>query len=137
MRSTSARRSCTCPACWRPSRRDCSSPRPGRPRPTARAAAESRSTTASVRLEARTFWEVFTFLLESALFVLVGLQGRALFEGLSAPTSELVVAALALIAVVVVVRLLVALLLHRLPVRERLVVGWAGMRGAISLAAAL
>jgi CPA1 family monovalent cation:H+ antiporter len=101
------------------------------------AAVETRSTTASVRLEARSFWEVLTFLLESALFVLVGLQGRALFENLSAPASEVLIAALALVAVVAVVRIAFALLLARLPVRERLVVGWAGMRGAISLAAAL
>ena len=101
------------------------------------AAAESGSTSASVRLESRSFWDVLTFLLESALFVLVGLQGRALFEDLSAPAGEVAIAAVALVAVVVVVRILFALLLRRLPLRERLVVGWSGMRGAISLAAAL
>jgi NhaP-type Na+/H+ or K+/H+ antiporter len=101
------------------------------------AAAESGSTSAGVRLETRNFWDVLTFLLESALFVLVGLQGRALFEDLSAPAGEMAIAAVALVAVVVVVRILFSLLLRRLPLRERLVVGWSGMRGAISLAAAL
>jgi Na+/H+ antiporter len=101
------------------------------------AAYESRSTSATVRLQSRSFWDVLTFLLESTLFVLVGLQGRALFGDLESPGSELVLAALALVAVVVGVRLVFALTLRRLPVRERVVVGWAGMRGAISLAAAL
>jgi CPA1 family monovalent cation:H+ antiporter len=100
-------------------------------------AVESRSTSASVRLEARSFWEVLTFLLESALFVLVGLQARPLFEELTTPGGEIAAAAAALVAVVVLVRLAVALTLRRLNVRERVVVGWAGMRGAISLAAAL
>jgi CPA1 family monovalent cation:H+ antiporter len=101
------------------------------------AALEARATTAGARLEARSFWGVLTFLLESALFVLVGLQGPALFSDLDIPAGELAAAALALVAVVVVVRLLFALTLRRLDVRERVVVGWAGMRGAISLAAAL
>jgi monovalent cation/hydrogen antiporter len=101
------------------------------------AALEPQATTSSVRLEARTFWEVLTFLLESALFVLVGLQARPLFEHLDADAGTIAVAAIALVGVVVGVRVLVSLLLVRIDVRERLVVGWAGMRGAISLAAAL
>jgi CPA1 family monovalent cation:H+ antiporter len=101
------------------------------------AAYESRSTSATVRLQSRSFWDVLTFLLESTLFVLVGLQGRALFDDLESPGSELALAALALVAVVVGVRIVFAMTLRRLPVRERVVVGWAGMRGAISLAAAL
>jgi Na+/H+ antiporter len=101
------------------------------------AALEPRATTSSVRLEARSFWEVLTFLLESALFVLVGLQARPLFEHLGADAGQVAVAAIALIAVVVGLRFVVSLLLVRLDLRERIVVGWAGMRGAISLAAAL
>jgi Na+/H+ antiporter len=101
------------------------------------AAGEARATTSSVRLEARSFWEVLTFLLESALFVLVGLQARPLFEHLDAPAGQIAGAAVALVGVVIGVRLAASLLLVRLDLRQRLVVGWAGMRGAISLAAAL
>jgi NhaP-type Na+/H+ or K+/H+ antiporter len=90
-----------------------------------------------VRLEGRTFWEILTFLLESALFVLVGFQARGTFEALTGSTGDVVRSAIAIIVAVTVVRIAFSLALRRLPLRERLVVGWAGMRGAISLAAAL
>lgn len=92
---------------------------------------------AGTRLEANAFWNVLTFLLESTLFVLVGLQARSVVEALPGSAGEIALAAAAVVAAVVVVRIAVSLLLARLPVAERLVVGWAGMRGAISLAAAL
>jgi Na+/H+ antiporter len=101
------------------------------------AAHDNRLASSSVRLEGRTFWEILTFLMESALFVLVGFQARSTFEALSGSTGTVVVAALAVIAAITAIRVVVSLTLRRLPVRERLVVGWAGMRGAISLAAAL
>ena len=40
-------------------------------------------------------------------------------------------------AAVIVVRMLYALALPRIPAREKVVIGWTGMRGAVSLAAAL
>lgn len=101
------------------------------------AAQDDKLTSSSVRLEGRTFWEILTFLMESALFVLVGLQARDTFEALSGSVGDVVTAAVAVIAVITVVRIAFSLALRKLPVRERLVVGWAGMRGAISLAAAL
>ncbi len=92
---------------------------------------------AGTRLESHAFWNVLTFLLESTLFVLVGLQAPAIVEELSGSAGDLVLAAVGVVAAVVLVRLAFSLLLVRLPVAERLVVGWSGMRGAISLAAAL
>ncbi|WP_445148794.1 Na+/H+ antiporter [Baekduia sp. Peel2402] len=98
---------------------------------------DSRLASASVRLEGRTFWDILTFLMESALFVLVGFQARDTFEALTGSVGQVVGAAFAVVATITAVRILVSLVLWRLPVRERLVVGWSGMRGAISLAAAL
>jgi monovalent cation/hydrogen antiporter len=108
----------------------------------------------SARLEAVAFWNTLTFLLESTLFLLLGLQfadvaGR--IDDYSAGRVALAVAVT--FAVVVLLRLawmytagpaLRALIpgeheAEPPPLRpgERLVVGWAGMRGAVSLAAAL
>jgi monovalent cation/hydrogen antiporter len=93
------------------------------------------------------------FLLESALFVLLGLELRPIVGHLSGahPAPWLAVAAAAVVAAVIVIRLgweLALLPLVRFrpgprpasrqnPVGQRLVIGWAGMRGAISLAVAL
>ncbi|HWI74427.1 MAG TPA: Na+/H+ antiporter [Baekduia sp.] len=101
------------------------------------AAQDDRLTSSSVRLDGRTFWDILTFVMESALFVLVGLQARDTFDALRGSVGDVVSAAAAVIVVITVVRLLFSLALRKLPLRERLVVGWAGMRGAISLAAAL
>jgi CPA1 family monovalent cation:H+ antiporter len=105
-------------------------------------------TDAATRLQAWGFWEVFVFLLESLLFVLVGLQFPALLDDLGEDAvGTLLVAGLLLSLVVMAVRLLhqftVLEIDERLggrdPIawRERAVVGWAGMRGAVSLAVAL
>jgi CPA1 family monovalent cation:H+ antiporter len=101
-------------------------------------------TDSATRLQAFSFWEVLTFLLESLLFVLVGLQFPDLVDELG---GSLVLSGLVLALVVIVVRMLhqftVVELDERLggrePIgwRERVVVGWSGMRGAISLAVAL
>jgi CPA1 family monovalent cation:H+ antiporter len=102
----------------------------------------------TTRLQAYGFWTVFTFLLESLLFILVGLQFPEVIDRLGErSTGELLVAGLVLSGVVIAVRLLHQFTVlelderlgHRTPIsaRERLVVGWAGMRGAISLAVAL
>ena len=93
---------------------------------------------AETRLAGTAFWRVLTFGLEAMLFVLLGLQAPVLAEELEITTlaAQAVVVAL----VVIGVRMAWALL----PpvgagdtVRERIAVGWSGMRGAISLAAAL
>ncbi|MER6955046.1 Na+/H+ antiporter [Streptomyces sp. NPDC000618] len=105
------------------------------------------------RVQATAFWEVAGYLLNSALFLLVGLQLPAAVRALTSVT--LVQATIAAVAVSVAVfgtRLawfysipyLVRALDRRPRQRERritapqrLPLAWAGMRGAISLAAAL
>jgi len=93
------------------------------------------------RLSAGAFWRVMVFCLEALLFVLLGLQFPGVLEEIGEEAiGDLVLAALAVSLTVVGVRLAWAFL----PLasfgdgwRERLVVGWSGMRGAVSLAAAL
>ena len=95
---------------------------------------------ADIRLSAQAFWEVLEFALNALLFLLLGLQFPALVDDLREQLSlgDLLGGALLVSLTVVVVRLLAA----QLPLlgdtaRERLAIGWSGMRGAISLAAAL
>jgi len=99
------------------------------------------------------FWQTLVFLLESSLFVLLGLELRTVARHLPSQYSVawLAGAAFAEIVVVIAIRmaweLIVSPLIRLLPGRhssyvrnpwrQRLVVGWGGMRGAISLAIAL
>ena len=97
---------------------------------------------ADTRLSASAFWEVLVFGLNALLFLLLGLQFPAIVDDARAGDSfgTLLLTALALAAVVVLIRLVgVFLPLTRTGDgwRERLVIAWSGMRGAISLAAAL
>jgi Na+/H+ antiporter len=101
------------------------------------------------RLQAFAFLEVLVFLLNAVLFTLVGVQlARVLHwvPGLSLVRLIAVVTAVA--AVVIATRLVwilvspaMAVLRHHGPApgtwREGVVVGWSGMRGGVSLAAAL
>ncbi|HVC67557.1 MAG TPA: Na+/H+ antiporter [Acidimicrobiales bacterium] len=113
----------------------------------------SRSLTAGARLQQREIWELIVFLLTGLSFLLVGLELRPVLEALTARSSEsLVVESLSVVGAVVVLRLAWMFGVRLLPGgrhllstgqrtpstwRETTVVGWAGMRGAISLAAAL
>lgn len=106
--------------------------------------------TPTSRLETLAFWESLTFLLESVLFLLIGLQLPHITRGLDvgAPLLDAaaVVGALVLLRVAwmfVVPPLERAIargagrdVEHSSPA-ERLVLGWSGMRGGVSLAAAL
>ncbi|MFE3411704.1 cation:proton antiporter [Streptomyces mirabilis] len=110
-------------------------------------------TSAGARVQITGFWEVSTFILNSALFVLVGIQTPAIVSAVgSASLGHAVVTALLVGGVVIATRLLwlysVPYLLravYRRPVqrtlrsgaRERFPVAWSGVRGAVSLAAAL
>jgi monovalent cation/hydrogen antiporter len=100
-------------------------------------------TNAETRLQGFAFWTILTFIVNAALFTLVGLQLPSVLDGLDAwTTGELLVAAVAVCATVVVVRIAWVLFfayLQRstLKLRNAAVVSWAGMRGAVSLAAAL
>ena len=100
------------------------------------------------RLRTLGFWEALTFLLESVLFLLIGLQLPHVTQGLSVGTPLLYAAAVAatLVAVRVawmfsvpqLVRVAVPRWGETEPgVAERTVLGWSGMRGGVSLAAAL
>lgn len=105
------------------------------------------------RLQGEMFWEVAVFLLRALLFVLVGLQMPGIVGGLSGySTASLVAYAAAVSLTVVAARLLWVfpatylprLLSRRLRMRDPYpgwrgvsVVAWGGMRGAVSLAAAL
>jgi CPA1 family monovalent cation:H+ antiporter len=108
---------------------------------------------ARVRLQGLFVWDILAFIINATLFVLVGLQLRTIVDGLGG-TSALTLAgyALAVAGVVVVARLLWVMTTpyviraldrrssqraRRMGWRPRLVAGWSGMRGAVSLAAAL
>ncbi|MDQ3632182.1 MAG: Na+/H+ antiporter [Actinomycetota bacterium] len=95
---------------------------------------------ADTRLSAVAFWSVLDFAANAILFVLLGLQFPVLVDELREQLSlgGLVGAAVLVSLTVIGVRLL-ATALPSLggTARERLAVGWSGMRGAISLAAAL
>jgi Na+/H+ antiporter len=108
---------------------------------------------ASTRLLGFSFWEVLVYLVNAVLFILVGLQLQPILAGLDGTAVAILVGQAALVsAVVVAARLgwgysvpyLVRLVdrrpaqrLRRVGARERLVIAWSGMRGAVSLAAAL
>jgi CPA1 family monovalent cation:H+ antiporter len=108
---------------------------------------------ASTRLLGFSFWEVLVYLANAVLFILVGLQLRPILEHLDGTSVAVLVGQGALVSAVVVgVRLawgfsvpyLVRLVdrrrsqrMRRVGARERLLLGWSGMRGAVSLAAAL
>src|SRR6266700_2072736 len=107
----------------------------------------------STRLLGFSFWEVLVYLLNAVLFVLVGLQLHPILTGVSGHSAAVLLGQAALVsAVVIVVRVgwgftityLIRALdrrpsqtARRAGPRERLVIGWSGMRGAVSLAAAL
>ena len=93
---------------------------------------------AGTRLSAFAFWGVMTFGLEALLFVLLGLQVPQVADEVD--VGSLALQALAVAGAVMAVRMALTLGLGRVladTVRERIAIGWAGMRGAISLAAAL
>jgi monovalent cation/hydrogen antiporter len=108
--------------------------------------------TAASRLRGYAFWEVFVFLLNAVLFVLVGLQLPGILSEQDRSTLDLVGLALLVSGAVILTRLLwvntivfvvraldrrASQLARRTSWRERMVGGWSGLRGAVSLAAAL
>lgn len=105
------------------------------------------------RLQSFMVWDILDFIVNATLFVLVGLQLRTVVEGLDGFSfGELAGYALAVSGVVILVRFaflytvpyLIRLLdrrpsqrARRVGAGPRLVIAWSGMRGAVSLAAAL
>jgi CPA1 family monovalent cation:H+ antiporter len=110
-------------------------------------------TTVETRLEGRAFWDIFTFLLNVLLFGLVGLQLRPILDALSGRgTSTLITDAIAVVLAVIAVRIIGVFAVTYVPrvlvrrVRERdpyppwtypAFISWNGMRGAVTIAAAL
>jgi monovalent cation/hydrogen antiporter len=110
-----------------------------------------RLMSAASRLQVGAFWRLARFLLEGVVFLLVGLQLRGVLGGLATPFGTVVTVTGAVLLTVFVTRfawIFPATYLARLVpgVRRRdgalsprfpLVIGWAGMRGVVTLAAAL
>ncbi|MFA1551650.1 Na+/H+ antiporter [Actinomadura chokoriensis] len=111
----------------------------------------STESAAVTRLIGHSFWKVMVFLLESVVFLLIGLQLPPVVHGLSGHGwRELAWWAVAVFAVTVAARFAWVFPVSRIPrllsrrerAREKLgwrgltVVSWAGMRGVVSLAAA-
>jgi CPA1 family monovalent cation:H+ antiporter len=105
---------------------------------------------ARTRLQGFFVWDVLDFILNASLFVLVGVELRTVVSGISGYSATALAGyALAVSGVVVLTRLVwfftvpyLWLTLDRprdrwLGAGQRLVLAWSGMRGAISLAAAL
>ena len=106
-----------------------------------------------MRLQSYAVWEILTFLLNALLFVLIGLQLPLILDELSGEAAgSLLLWAVAVSLTVILARLLwahtmvfvVRALDRRAVQRERrsswqarTVIAWAGMRGSVSLAAAL
>ncbi|WP_308287328.1 Na+/H+ antiporter [Actinomadura parmotrematis] len=105
---------------------------------------------AITRLIGHSFWKVMVFILESVVFLLIGLQLPPVLDGLSdRGWGSLAWWAAAVFGVTVLARFLWVVATSYLPLwsgrgeerwapdwRGRVVIGWAGMRGVVSLAAA-
>jgi CPA1 family monovalent cation:H+ antiporter len=108
-------------------------------------------TTVQTRLSGNSFWEILVFLVNALLFALIGLQLHSIASRISI-TASLIGEAAAITAAVVLIRFLFVPVFTYVPrllfrsIRERdpyppwqgpVVISWAGVRGAVSLAAAL
>ena len=110
-------------------------------------------TTVQTRLQGEGFWDIFTFLLNVLLFGLVGLQLRPILDSLAGTSGWSIAGdAAAIVLAVIVLRIvwvfpatyLPRWLIPRVrehdpppPWRHAAFVAWNGMRGAITIAAAL
>lgn len=110
-------------------------------------------TNSTVRLQGDAVWQILVFLLNALLFILLGLQLRSILDGVSAySTGRLVWYGAAVSAAVILTRFawvfpatyVPRLLFPRIRARDPYppwqipaVLAWAGMRGSVSLAAAL
>ena len=110
-------------------------------------------TSFQTRLTGSAVWEIFTFVINAVLFALIGLQLPSILDALTGYAgTKLVWWAVLVTGTVVVTRLVFVPVFTYLPkrflgsfggnnpappVNRSAVVAWAGMRGAVSLAAAL
>lgn len=100
---------------------------------------------ARARLFERGNWATIQFLLENAVFLLIGLQVRTVLEGVGHSEltgARIAAVTIASVAVVILVRPLHVAATFRIIYRGKLMAGkaavlsWAGMRGVVTLAAA-
>jgi monovalent cation/hydrogen antiporter len=92
--------------------------------------------TPAMRLQGLAVWETLVFLLNALLFTLIGLQLGPILDALRGEsTGDLILDALVVTATVMLIR--IAWVFASGPREFGAVVGWMGMRGAVSLAAAL
>jgi monovalent cation/hydrogen antiporter len=107
----------------------------------------------TTRLLAFSFWEILVYLLNAVLFLLVGLQLHPILEQVTGRSVATLLGLAALVsAVVIAVRFVWSFTVpylvraldrrpsqvaRRVGARQRLISSWSGMRGAVSLAAAL
>jgi monovalent cation/hydrogen antiporter len=112
-----------------------------------------REMSSSVRVAGTAAWQVLLFLINGTVFILIGAQLRSVLEGLGQYSpAQLIGLAVAICAVVIVVRILwvfpgtyvpralsAAIRVREPypPPRNVFILSWAGMRGVVSLAAAL
>ena len=101
-------------------------------------------TSVQTRLQGAAVWEIFTFVINALLFALVGLQLPQILDALKGfSAAELVRYAVLVTGAVMLLRLVCVPLFTfvlgapRSAWRRVLVTAWSGMRGAVSLAAAL
>ena len=108
-------------------------------------------TTVQTRLSGNAFWEILVFLINALLFALIGLQLHSISERLPI-TGTLIGQAAIVVVAVFVIRLICLPIITYVPrllfksIREKdpyppwqypAIIAWVGVRGAVSLAAAL
>jgi Na+/H+ antiporter len=112
-----------------------------------------RSMSSSVRIAGTSAWQVLLFLINGTVFILIGVQLPTVLEGLGGrPAEQVLGLAIAISLTVIVIRILWVFPGTYIPrrlsagIRSReprpsprnvFLVSWAGMRGVVSLAAAL
>ncbi|MEW6471109.1 MAG: Na+/H+ antiporter [Actinomycetota bacterium] len=110
-------------------------------------------TSPSTRLQGFAVWEILTFLLNATLFILIGLQLPVILDDLTVRSPAQLMGSAALVAVAVITVRFVWLFTtpyvlravdrrpqqraRRMGAAPRVVIAWSGLRGAVSLAAAL
>lgn len=109
---------------------------------------------AESRLQSNTFWTIVTFILNGVVFLLIGLEIPMIVDELRQEISPWLLGfyAIVICALVIASRFLIIFMgtwifhgiltplrfeMDQLKNSERVVLGWAGMRGVVSLAAAL
>ncbi len=106
----------------------------------------------NTRIQTREVWETVGFLLNGFVFILIGLELPIIINGIeSVSTSWAIEIALIITLVIIVIRIAFIYIVNYVPrifpkVRKKepspgwkmpLILGWAGMRGVVSLASAL